>query len=423
MSTPPVSNLRRMIRQTLTIARRDFVATVFTPTFLIFLFTPVIMLSFGAIGGFGASSMANSPTDKASIVAIVAPAQQAAMRATDARLRKLYSPNDQPPKLVLETPGDNPAGQAHIAFSAQGSDATAALYGDLTQPTVLYGGHGRGDAAYLAELAEGTLRTASSGTAPLSKALFTSIVRSKPSQSGQRASAYFTVFGIFFLTLLLAGQAVGTMAEERNNKVVEVLAAAVPLEAVFFGKLIGMFGSAVLFIAFWGTLVSQVHAILPGSFANALGDIGPAVGEPAFVLLFFAYFTMSYLLLGGVFLGVGAQATTPRELQMLSLPITVMQVAIFGTTTFAAAKPDSWIAKAVEIFPFSSPYAMAAYAANSPLLWPHALALAWQLLWVAIVIGVGARAFRRGVLQSGSGKINWKGLFGGGREPAPSAIS
>jgi len=412
MSNPPIGNFRRMVRQTLTIARRDFVATVFTPTFLIFLFTPVIMLSFGAIGGFGASSMAGGTGEKMSIVAIVAPAQQAAMRATDARLRKLFSPNDQPPPLVMEVPGDNPAGQANIAFSAQGSDASAALYGDLTEPTILYGGHGRGDAAYLAELAEGTLRTTGGSMAPLSKATLTSLVHAKPSSSGRRESAYFTVFGIFFLTLLLAGQAVGTMAEERNNKVVEVLAAAVPLEAVFFGKLIGMFGSAILFIAFWGTLVSQVHAILPASFASALGDIGPAVGEPAFVLLFFAYFTMSYLLLGGVFLGVGAQATTPRELQMLSLPITVLQMAIFGASTVAAARPDSWIAKAAEIFPFSSPYAMAAHAANSPTLWPHAAALAWQLLWVAIVIMIGARAFRRGVLQSGSGKINWKGLFG-----------
>ena len=412
MSTPPISNFRRMIRQTLTIARRDFVATVFTPTFLIFLFTPVIMLSFGAIGGFGASSMASGTGEKLSIVAIVAPAQQAAMRATDARLRRLYNPSDEPPPLVMEAPGDNPAGQANIAFSAHGSDASAALYGNLAEPTILYGGHGSSDAAYLAELAEGTLRTASSGAAPLSKATYTSLVRKKPSSSGRRESAYFTVFGIFFLTLLLAGQAVGTMAEERNNKVVEVLAAAVPLEAVFFGKLIGMFGSAILFIAFWGTLVSQVHAILPASIASALGDIGPAVGEPAFVLLFFAYFTMSYLLLGGVFLGVGAQATTPRELQMLSLPITVLQMAIFGVSTVAAAQPDSWIASAAEIFPFSSPYAMAAYAANSPALWPHAAALAWQLLWVAIVILIGARAFRRGVLQSGSGKINWKGLFG-----------
>ena len=36
-----MSNARRLIRQTLTIARRDFVATVFTPTFLIFLFAPL----------------------------------------------------------------------------------------------------------------------------------------------------------------------------------------------------------------------------------------------------------------------------------------------------------------------------------------------------------------------------------------------
>jgi len=412
MSTPPISNFRRMFRQTLTIARRDFVATVFTPTFLIFLFTPVIMLSFGAIGGLGASSMASGSTEKQRIVAIVAPAQQAAMRATDDRLRKLYGAEDHPPALIIQTPTDNPAGQANIAFSAQGSDASAALYGDLTRPTILYGGHGQIDANYLAELAEGTLRAGSSGAAPLSKATLTSVARGRPTPSGHKQSAYFTVFGIFFLTLLLAGQAVGTMAEERNNKVIEVLAAAVPLEAVFFGKLIGMFGSALLFIAFWGTLVSQVGSILPANIAGALGEIGPAVGEPLFAILFLAYFSMSYMLLGGVFLGVGAQATTPRELQMLSLPITVLQIAIFGVTSVAAAQPDSWIATAAAIFPFSSPYAMAARAANSPEIWPHIAALAWQLLWVAIVIAVGARAFRRGVLQSGSGKINWKGLIG-----------
>ena len=33
-----MTRLRRQIRQTLTIARRDFVATVFTPIFLLFLF-------------------------------------------------------------------------------------------------------------------------------------------------------------------------------------------------------------------------------------------------------------------------------------------------------------------------------------------------------------------------------------------------
>src|SRR3546814_16067912 len=59
------------------------------------------------------------------------------------------------------------------------------------------------------------------------------------------------VFVIFLLTLLLAGQSVGMLAEDKGNKVIEILAAAVPLESVFLGKLLGLLGVAMLFIAFW----------------------------------------------------------------------------------------------------------------------------------------------------------------------------
>ncbi len=109
-----------------------------------------------------------------------------------------------------------------------------------------------------------------SGATALSTPTLTSIARAAPTPTGNKRSAFFAVFGIFFLTLFLAGQAVGTMAEERSNKVVEVLAAAVPLEAVFFGKLIGMFGSALLFIGFWGTLASQIDVLVPGAARRRL---------------------------------------------------------------------------------------------------------------------------------------------------------
>jgi ABC-2 type transport system permease protein len=91
-----------------------------------------------------------------------------------------------------------------------------------------------------------------------------------------------------------------------------------------------------------------------------------------------------------------------REIQMLSLPITIVQMAMFGLASAAASKPGSTIALVAEIFPLSSPFAMAGRAANSPEIWPHLLALAWQALWVGLTIWVGARAFRRGVLKSGS---------------------
>ena len=417
MSAPAprtVSNSRRLIRQTLTIARRDFIATVFTPTFLIFLLAPLIMGSFGAIGGLGAASISKGAGDKNRIVAIVTPDQAATMKSADARLRRIFRGSDErPPTITYETPKAHPAEQARTELAAKDYDVSAVMFGPLDKPTIYYGASGGRTADYLAELAEQTLRAdRSGGAAPLSSATKQSIVREQVSIGGKNQAAFFTVFGIFFLTLMLAGQAVGTMAEERSNKVIEVLAAAVPLESVFLGKLLGMFGVAILFVGFWGTLVSQVTTLMPAGMAAGLANIGPAVGMPAYVALFFAYFTMAYMLLGAVFLSVGAQASTMREIQMLSLPITIVQVAMFGLASVAASQPGTALATFAEWFPLSSPFAMAARAANSPAIWPHFLALAWQLLWVGIVITIGARAFRRGVLQSGSGKFSLKTLFG-----------
>jgi ABC-2 type transport system permease protein len=90
---------------------------------------------------------------------------------------------------------------------------------------------------------------------------------------------------------------------------------------------------------------------------------------------------------------------------MMSLPITIFQVAMLAFASSAAASPDSWIATAAQIFPFSSPFAMIARAANSPDLLPHFAALPWQGCWVAVTITIAARLFRRGVLQSGSPKL------------------
>ncbi len=404
-------NARRMLRQTLTIARRDFIATVFTPTFLIFLFAPLIMGSFGAIGGLGAATVAKGSDAKDRIVAILPADQARSMRTIDTQLRSVFRRDEAPPPFETIAPHGELDAQARAEFQAKDRDVAAILYGPLDRPQILYGAAGSRTADYLAQLAEATLRAErSGGDARLSVATKTPLVRETASNGGKSQAAFFAVFGIFFLTILLAGQAVGTMAEERSNKVIEVLAAAVPLESVFLGKLLGMFGVAILFVAFWGTLISQVGALLPPGVARAMGDIGPAVGLPLFLVLFFSYFTMAYMLLGAVFLGVGAQASTMREIQMLSLPITIVQVAMFGLASAAAAQPGTWVATFAEVFPLSSPFAMAGRAANSPDIWPHLAALAWQALWVAIVITLSARAFRRGVLQSGSGKLNWRAL-------------
>lgn len=395
---------RRHIRQAMTVARRDFIATVFTPTFLIFLLSPLLTIAFGAAGGVGASSMAQSAIDRSKLVMLVMPDRVPRIQAADAMLREVFPRGEAPPPIEFKIPEPDQKAQALALIGSREGDVDAVLYGMLDSPTILYGNRARTEANYLGAVAEQVLRGEQLGsTARLSKATKEHVPQRQITVTGHSTAAMFAVIAIFMLTLFLAGLTIGTMAEERNNKVIEVLAAAVPLESVFVGKLIGMFGVALLFVGFWGTVVSQVTSLLPAGMAAGLTQVAPAVGKPMFALLFLVYFVMSYLLVGAAYLILGAQASTQRELQMLSLPMTMVQMGMVGLSTAAAANPGSTLALAAAIFPFSSPMAMAAHAANSPALWPHAVAIMWQLLWVSVVIWLGASWFRRGVLKSGSG--------------------
>ena len=112
---------------------------------------------------------------------------------------------------------------------------------------------------------------------------------------------------------------------------------------------------------------------------------------------------MNYLLLGALFLGIGSQASSVREVQTISMPITIGQILIFLGATFASRFIDSPFGIAAAIFPFSSPMMMIARAAESGGLWPHLAALLWQGLWVWLIIRLGAAFLRTNVMKSGGG--------------------
>jgi ABC-2 type transport system permease protein len=120
------------------------------------------------------------------------------------------------------------------------------------------------------------------------------------------------------------------------------------------------------------------------------------------------YFGMNYLLLGAVFLTIGAQASTAREVQTMSMPVTFAQVLIFGFAATAIGAGDSPEGIIAAVFPLSSPLAMVARAAERADLWPHLIAIGWQALWVAVILHLGAKLFRRSVLKSGPARKWWK---------------
>ena len=217
-------------------------------------------------------------------------------------------------------------------------------------------------------------------------------------------TALYSQMLLFFLTILLSGMVLSQLIEEKSNKIIEIIAAAMPIDAMFVGKLFAMLAASVLGIVVWiGSGALLIQLVKHGGVQTLPP---PAVGWPTFLALGVIYFAMNYLLLGAAFLTIGAQASTAREVQTMSMPVTFAQVLIFGFAAKSIGSLDSGTGLGAAIFPLSSPMAMLARAAQQPELWPHLAAIFWQALWVGLILRFGARLFRKTVLKSGP-RLPW----------------
>jgi ABC-2 type transport system permease protein len=188
------------------------------------------------------------------------------------------------------------------------------------------------------------------------------------------------------------------------------------MDAVFFGKLFAMLAVSMVGIAVWGLCGAALFLAAGPALPNLSA---PAVGWPLFLTLGVVYFAAAYLLLGSVFLAIGSLATTVREVQTLSMPVTMMQLMVFFLASYAMTQPGSMAEMFALAFPFSSPFAMLARAAQEPTLWTHALAIAWQALWVVVLVRTGARLFRSRVMKSGPARVKQarKSIWRRAKEP------
>ncbi|BEU98915.1 ABC transporter permease [Novosphingobium olei] len=404
--------LPEKLRAAFVVARRDFVAVIFSKTFIFFLLGPLFPLVIGAMAG-SIGAQVQRDLDNPSI-GVAMPAHQGdrLVRARNAMADRMAG--QVPDFVVLDRLRDGETFDARAEL-AKGSGVAAVVTGTLDAP-VLTGPQGRiGDWQGMISTFAARARTASPTAFPEVRGdVVQTTVASQ--RNGRIATAQGGQVLLFLLTMLLAGMVLSNLVEEKGNKIIEVLAAAIPMDALFLGKLFAMLAVSLVGIAVWGT----AYGALVMAGMRSMPELAtPAVGWPVFLVLGFFYFAMAYLLLGSLFLSIGGMATTVREVQTLSMPVTMMQLMVFFFASFALARPGTWIEWAAILFPVSSPFAMIAQAAQKPALWPHLLALGWQAAWVLLIVRMGAQLFRRTVLKSGAGgRPARRSIFAMLRKPA-----
>jgi ABC-2 type transport system permease protein len=395
--------MMKLLRSAYVIGRRDFNATVLSKTFLFFLLGPLFpLLLGGAFGSIGAQVASRTETPVIAVVSSPADFDRisaARQRVADALGEPAVA------KLLRYDPERDPAAQQQRLLASTSPPIRAVLTGGLSAPHLVGSVDPNGPTSGQLDL---ILSAAREPAAEARLLPVTTVQQSSGSLVKDRAlTAQIGQMLLFFLTILLSGMLLSQLIEEKSNKIIEVIAAAVPIDALFVGKLFAMLAASIVGIIVWISAGALLIQLVKTGGVQTLPP--PAVGWPGFLILAILYFGMNYLLLGAVFLTIGAQASTVREVQTLSMPVTFAQVVIFGFAATAIGEPNAPKAIAAAIFPLSSPMVMLARAAEQPGWWPQLAALAWQALWVVLILRLGARMFRKTVLKSGPRTRRWFG--------------
>lgn len=225
---------------------------------------------------------------------------------------------------------------------------------------------------------------------------------------GQGIGAISTIALLFAISFYGNWVLVGVI-EEKSNRVVEVLLAAVAPWELLVGKVLGILALAVAQLMVGG--VALAAALVATEGADALPDVALAGLVMAVVWL-----VIGLLLYNFLYAAVGATVNRPEEATSASFPIMVpMMAGYFVGLIYIPGNPDSMVARVLSIFPLTAPLTMPSRIASgggSPI--EVALAIALAMVTLAGVIWLAARIYSGGIMQSS--KVGFLTAFRRARE-------
>ncbi len=246
----------------------------------------------------------------------------------------------------------------------------------------------------------------------------------------------FMFSAVLFLVLAVYGGLIlRSVVEEKSNRVVEVLIAAVRPEELLLGKVVGMGAVALTQIMAWSVLSTAAFTLfqfvfdsglMPGNGAHGTGEV-PAdlltvMAENEFtrilieinwVLMVFStvvYFVGGYLLYGSLYAVVGASVQSEQEGQGMVFPLIMPLMFAYFFGLQAIENPEMAAFSWLSWFPLTSPVIMLIRVAVGVPMWELALSIALLLLTARFMLWMAGRAYRHGVL-AGDSVSGWKLLL------------
>jgi ABC-2 type transport system permease protein len=223
------------------------------------------------------------------------------------------------------------------------------------------------------------------------------VVAAAGDRSGSRGFAQVLPFAcglLLFVGVMTGGQLLLTSTvEEKSNRVIEVLLAAVsPLE-LMYGKLLGQLGLGMTMTVVY--LVMSVYALAQFSLSGLL--------DPMLIVYVLAFYVVTYLVFGSLMLTIGAAVNQMAEAQALMPPVIILLVGSYSLTGFIGQAPNSTFSVAMSFIPPINTFAMIARVASSapPPAWEVWTTLLISVVTSMLVVWFAAKVFKIALLMHG----------------------
>ncbi|MGA8257933.1 MAG: ABC transporter permease [Nocardioides sp.] len=209
--------------------------------------------------------------------------------------------------------------------------------------------------------------------------------------AGLRQVASFVFVLLFYLIALGFGmQIAATVTQEKEGRVVEILAAAVPIRSLLWGKVVG---TSVLAIGQTVVLaIVGVVALIATDNTHALEVVGPAIGW------FVVFFVLGFVALASLWSVAGSLAGRQQDLQGTTAPL---QVILFAPYIVAVTAGEG-VKTIVSMLPIVSTMMMPSRLAEGDVpLWQLLTAIALTVVAAALLVRLAAQVYERTLLQTG----------------------
>lgn len=253
----------------------------------------------------------------------------------------------------------------------------------------------------------------------------------------------FSGFLIYIILFIYGTMVMRGVAEEKTNRIAEVIISSVKPFQLMMGKIIGIGSVGLLQFLIWVFLVFGLQIVLtlffpdvagqiqqqpmqPGMIAasnaieqsNALSKLNTVIAQINFPLLiscFIFYFLGGYFMYASLFAAVGSTVNEdPNDAQTLTLPITMPIIFGFAIMMQAVNNPNSSLAVFGSLFPLTSPIVMMARVAHGV---PDGVTIFQLILSMVLLVfsfigttWVAAKIYRTGILMYGK-KVTLKEMI------------